>query len=157
MRVGSAIVEYGKSWIQDWITEDTDIQCRIAAHGTCDDLIFNVELLQIESAQGYELSVDGKWYPWCTSRPINVAQVLSDVGLGSALIQRRKLHSAHYASVFIFNIFIGSSLTIITYQSAALVSEFYSYPALKPVIELMSWPPRASCRRRSRRAHRRFC
>ena len=38
--------------------------------------------LQIESAQGMELGINtGGWYPYCTSRDVNVHQVLSDCGI----------------------------------------------------------------------------
>lgn len=46
------------------------------------DLLLESEVLQIESAQGLELSLNsGGWYPYCTSRDINVHQVLSDCGV----------------------------------------------------------------------------
>lgn len=46
------------------------------------DLLLESEILQIESAQGMELGINsGGWYPYCTSRDINVHQVLSDCGV----------------------------------------------------------------------------
>lgn len=45
-------------------------------------LLMESELLQIESAQGLELGINsGGWYPYCTSRDINVYQILSDCGI----------------------------------------------------------------------------
>jgi adenylosuccinate synthase len=45
-------------------------------------LLMASNLLQIESAQGLELGANsGGWYPYCTSRDINVHQVLSDCGI----------------------------------------------------------------------------
>jgi adenylosuccinate synthase len=39
-------------------------------------------ILQIESAQGLELGINsGEWFPYCTSRDINVHQVLSDCSI----------------------------------------------------------------------------
>ena len=35
---------------------------------------------------------------------IGIASVFTDVGLGGALIQRRRVHPVHYSSVFYFNI-----------------------------------------------------
>ncbi len=37
---------------------------------------------------------------------IGIVQVFTDVGLGGALIQRRRALPVHYSSVFYFNIFI---------------------------------------------------
>ncbi|MDD4352635.1 MAG: adenylosuccinate synthetase [Candidatus Gracilibacteria bacterium] len=46
------------------------------------DLLLKSDLLQIESAQGLELGINsGGWYPYCTSRDINVHQILSDCGV----------------------------------------------------------------------------
>lgn len=69
---------------------------------------------------------------------IGVARNFSDVGLGGALIQRRKLHPSHYSSVFFFNIFIASFLTIITYLSAKWISDFYHNQQLFPLLQIMS-------------------
>lgn len=69
---------------------------------------------------------------------IGIATVFTDVGLGSALIQRRRVHPAHYYSVFYFNIFAGLFLTLITYFSAILVSEFYENKELLSLTQVMS-------------------
>ena len=46
------------------------------------ELLLKSDVLQIESAQGLELGINsGGWYPYCTSRDINVHQVLSDCGV----------------------------------------------------------------------------
>lgn len=45
-------------------------------------LLIESKLLQIESAQGLELGINsGGWYPYCTSRDINIHQILSDCGI----------------------------------------------------------------------------
>jgi O-antigen/teichoic acid export membrane protein len=69
---------------------------------------------------------------------IGIASVFSDVGLSSALIQRRKLLPIHYSSVFYFNIFVGSILTLITYFSAGWIAKFYQNDALIPLTQVMS-------------------
>ncbi|WP_345974747.1 lipopolysaccharide biosynthesis protein [Sulfurimonas sp. HSL3-7] len=69
---------------------------------------------------------------------VTVAKVFTDVGLGGALIQRRRVLPIHYTSVFYFNIFVGACLTIITYSSATLVSEFYKNEQLIPIVQVMS-------------------
>lgn len=45
-------------------------------------LLQESQILQIESAQGLELGLNsGGWYPYCTSRDVNVHQVLSDCAI----------------------------------------------------------------------------
>lgn len=67
-----------------------------------------------------------------------IAMVFSDVGLDSALIQRRRVLPVHYASVFYFNIFIGGILTLITFFSATWISEFYDNQELIYITKVMS-------------------
>ncbi len=69
---------------------------------------------------------------------IGIASVFTDVGLGSALIQRRKVLPIHYSSVFYFNVFVGFLLTCITYFSAGWVAEFYQNDTLIPLTQVMS-------------------
>lgn len=69
---------------------------------------------------------------------IGMANVFSDVGLGSALIQRRKVLPIHYSSVFYFNIFAGLLLTLATYFSAGWIAAFYQNDALVPLTQVMS-------------------
>ena len=70
---------------------------------------------------------------------VGMATVFTDVGLGAALIQRRKIRSIHYSSVFYFNIVVGLLLTVITYFSAPWISEFYNSTALIPLVQVMSF------------------
>lgn len=70
---------------------------------------------------------------------IGIAGVFMDVGLGSALIQRRKVHSIHYASVFYFNLAVGLSLTLLIFFSASKISNFYGDEALLPLAQVMSF------------------
>jgi adenylosuccinate synthase len=45
------------------------------------DIIRNAQLVQIESAQGFELSINhGSHYPYCTSRDVTPEAILNDVG-----------------------------------------------------------------------------
>jgi len=69
---------------------------------------------------------------------IGMASVFTDVGLGGALIQRRKVRPIHYASVFYFNIVVGFFLTLITYFSAPWISEFYNNAQLLPLAQVMA-------------------
>lgn len=69
---------------------------------------------------------------------IGIAQVFTDVGLGSALIQRRRVLPVHYSSVFYFNIFVGFLLTLLTYFSASWIGNFYENNQLVPIAQVMS-------------------
>ena len=69
---------------------------------------------------------------------IGIAAVFSDMGLGGALIQRRRVHPVHYSSVFYFNVAVGLLLTLLTYFSAPWISEFYSSDALLPLAQVLS-------------------
>lgn len=69
---------------------------------------------------------------------VGIAFIFTDVGLGSALIQRRRVLSVHYASVFYFNIFIGGILTLITFFSATWISDFYDNQQLIPITQIMA-------------------
>ena len=70
---------------------------------------------------------------------IGIAQIFTDIGLGGALIQRRRVLAVHYTSVFYFNIFIASVLTAITYFSASAIADFYNNAELIPLAEVMSF------------------
>jgi len=70
---------------------------------------------------------------------IGIAFIFSDVGLGSALIQRRRILPIHYNSVFYFNTIIGLLLTIITFFSAPWIAEFYHTEALTPLAQALSF------------------
>jgi len=69
---------------------------------------------------------------------VALASIFSDIGLGGALIQRKKVLEIHYSSVFYFNISIGLLLTLITFFSASFLANFYENPTLIPLIEVMS-------------------
>ncbi len=69
---------------------------------------------------------------------VMIALVFTDVGLGSALIQRRRILPVHYASVFYFNIFIGALLAITTFFSAVWISDFYDNKELIPITKVIA-------------------
>jgi O-antigen/teichoic acid export membrane protein len=69
---------------------------------------------------------------------IGIAGIFTDIGLGAALIQRRRTLAIHYSSVFYFNLLIGFLFTIATYASAPLISDFYEAQELLPLIQAMS-------------------
>ncbi len=69
---------------------------------------------------------------------IGIARIFSDVGLGTALIQRRRVLPIHYSSVFFFNITIGSLLTLLTFLAAPLIADFYDNEALISITQVIS-------------------
>jgi len=69
---------------------------------------------------------------------VGIAKVFTDVGLGAALIQRKKVLLVHYSSVFYFNVFVGLILTLITYFSAGWIAYFYNNQELMPLVQVIS-------------------
>tara|TARA_R110001583_G_scaffold69129_2_gene196185 strand:- start:26506 stop:27960 length:1455 start_codon:yes stop_codon:yes gene_type:complete len=69
---------------------------------------------------------------------IGITQVFTDIGLGGALIQRRRVLPIHYSSVFYFNITIATLLTCITFFSAEFIAEFYNNKGLIPLTQVIS-------------------
>ena len=69
---------------------------------------------------------------------IGMAQVFTDIGLGGALIQRRRVLPVHYSSVFYFNVFAGLLLTCATYFSAGWIGKFYDNETLIPLAKILS-------------------
>jgi len=69
---------------------------------------------------------------------VGIATIFSDIGLGGALIQRRRVLPIHYSSVFFFNISAGFILTLLTFFSANWIAKFYNNIDLIPLIEVMS-------------------
>lgn len=69
---------------------------------------------------------------------IGLSNIFMDVGLGAALIQRKKLLPIHYSSVFYFNILLSSLVAIVIFFLADYISVFYNQSILKPLIQFMS-------------------
>ena len=69
---------------------------------------------------------------------VGIAQIFSDIGLGSALIQRRHILPIHYSSVFYFNIVSAFALTLIVYFSASSIGKFYNNPDIVPLAQVIS-------------------
>lgn len=69
---------------------------------------------------------------------INFASIFSDMGVSSALIQRKHVTETHWSSAFWLNILFGILLTLVFYLSAPLIARFYNHPELAPIIALLS-------------------
>lgn len=69
---------------------------------------------------------------------VGIATIFSDIGLGGALIQRRRVLQIHYSSVFFFNISAGFILTLLTFFSSTFIADFYNNTQLIPIVQVMS-------------------
>jgi len=67
------------------------------------------------------------------------AGLLSDVGLGSALIQKKDVIADHFSAVFWFNSLIGLLLTICLIFLAPQIAIFYSRPELELIAVVLSF------------------
>ncbi len=65
-------------------------------------------------------------------------QAFSEVGFGSALIQRQELKPSHISSVFLLNILLGILLTVVGVALSGLGAWLFDIPELKPVIVVLS-------------------
>jgi len=68
-----------------------------------------------------------------------ISQVFTDVGLGSAIVQRRRIREIHYSSVFYFNIVLGVFLTILLFLSAPYIASFYNQESLLLLTQAISF------------------
>jgi PST family polysaccharide transporter len=59
------------------------------------------------------------------------AGIFSEMGFGTALIQRKNIEERHLSSIFWLNIAVGLILAFIFFAAAPLISAFYSEPRLK--------------------------
>lgn len=66
------------------------------------------------------------------------ASVFVDMGLGSALIQRKHLESTHINTVFFMNVAAGSLLSLLMFLAAPLIADFYHNPKLKVISQVVS-------------------
>jgi len=70
---------------------------------------------------------------------VGIADVFSDIGLGGALIQRKRVLPVHYSSVFYLNISVGILLALILFFSAEGVAAFYENEQLIPLAQVISF------------------
>ena len=70
---------------------------------------------------------------------INFAFVFADMGVSSALIQRKEVTEAHWSSAFWLNICFGLILTASFCLCSPLIAQFYGHPELAPVIFVLSF------------------
>ncbi len=66
------------------------------------------------------------------------ASEMNQMGLGSAIVQKKNATDEDYGSVFYFNMGAGLILTLAVFLIAGPVSAFYDSPELKQVMQVMS-------------------
>lgn len=66
------------------------------------------------------------------------AGLLADVGLGSALVQKKSASDVHFSTVFWTNIGLGATLTSVLFWLAGPVSRFYGREELVLVVQILS-------------------
>ena len=64
--------------------------------------------------------------------------MLSEAGIGPAVIQTRHLDGGNLRSLFTFTIFLGLFLTVLFYFSSNPISSFYSDKTLESIIKILS-------------------
>lgn len=67
------------------------------------------------------------------------AAIFGDMGLGSALIQRRSLGDEHLNAVFWVNVLAGVALTLLFIAGAPLVAQFYREPSLTAITRVVAF------------------
>jgi hypothetical protein len=69
---------------------------------------------------------------------IGIANLFSDLGLGSALIQMKSLEEKHLSSVYWLNLGVGFLLTVMFMIIAPLIANFYDEPQLESMVRYIS-------------------
>lgn len=67
-----------------------------------------------------------------------IMQVFVDSGLGTALIQKKKVDDLDFSSVFYFNLIVCIMLYAIMFTLAPLIAKFYNDYTLTPIIRVIS-------------------
>ena len=70
---------------------------------------------------------------------VGFSQIVSQVGVGPALIQRQTLQPAHVRVAVTLAVAFGSLLGILVYVQAPAIAAFYRIPALEPVLRAVAF------------------
>ncbi|MAB50852.1 MULTISPECIES: MOP flippase family protein [unclassified Marinobacter] len=66
------------------------------------------------------------------------ASLLTDVGLGSALVQKKDVTEAHYSTVFWTNLGLGTTLTLTIFSISPYIASFYGREELTEIGRILS-------------------
>jgi adenylosuccinate synthase len=70
-----------------WLSEIRNMEVEICVDaGRYDDVIRSAEVIQVEGAQGYSLSIYHGMYPYTTSRDVTPAQVMADCAIPFSMV-----------------------------------------------------------------------
>jgi PST family polysaccharide transporter len=67
-----------------------------------------------------------------------ISELLSDVGLGSALIQKNDVREEHFSTVFWLNLLLSSLLMVTLYYLSTGISNFYERPEIENIAKVLS-------------------
>lgn len=69
---------------------------------------------------------------------VSFADILTNFGLSSALIQKKDLSQKHYVSSFWFNVIVGLILTLLLYFCSESIAQFYNSPKVEYISKWLS-------------------
>jgi len=69
---------------------------------------------------------------------VAVSTTFVDMGLSSALIQRKELTEEHFGTAFLLNISMGVLMSLILFLSSGKIAKFYNIDSLETIAKVMS-------------------
>lgn len=69
---------------------------------------------------------------------ISFGQLISDAGIGSALIQRKRIGNKEISTAFFVSLILGSICFFLLFLSASCITNYYELQQLEPVIQVLS-------------------
>ncbi len=70
---------------------------------------------------------------------IGFSSIVSQLGLGPAIVQRRTLETRHLTAAFVASVLLGLTLGAIVWTSAPLAARFMRLDGLAPVLRALAW------------------
>lgn len=68
---------------------------------------------------------------------INILNVFVDSGMGTSLIQKKKVDELDFSTVFVFNMVMCASLYLLLFSFSPLIANFYGNPSLIPLLRVL--------------------
>ncbi|RME85142.1 MAG: colanic acid exporter, partial [Caldilineae bacterium] len=69
---------------------------------------------------------------------VNLAQILTELGMGEALIQRDDMDEAHMSTAFWSTVVMGLAVFLLLNALAGAIAGFYAQPALRPIVRVVA-------------------
>jgi PST family polysaccharide transporter len=69
---------------------------------------------------------------------ISLSQIVSQIGVGPAIVQRQQLDSLHVRVAFTLSILLGLLLGIVVWLGAPAIAAFYRIPEVEPVLRVVA-------------------